>query len=207
MLYHKYLPLGVTEANEEKLPFSDGLTSATTVLIRFPIGFPLSKVQRYMTASFTDTPAQTPATDADVRGNKLSHWWTKRLRPRPAASGSGSIEKEKSVCSFLIFHQQVLKRKSSFSHRICETKGVAHQHLVPRNPGTNKQQRSVMTKQELVDGVVERVAGLIAIHKETGVCTDRTLHTFLRSVPDAILLESAPRLKELFDAEKAAVSK
>jgi hypothetical protein len=58
-----------------------------------------------------------------------------------------------------------------------------------------------------VEEIVEHIAGLRRITRETGCMTRRTQSEFLASLPDSELLAAAPALKALFDAEKAAVSK
>jgi hypothetical protein len=51
--------------------------------------------------------------------------------------------------------------------------------------------------------VVAHIEGLLRITRETGMLTRRTQAEFLQSLPDNLLLEAAPKLKEVFDREKA----
>jgi hypothetical protein len=53
------------------------------------------------------------------------------------------------------------------------------------------------------DEVVAHIEGLVRVTRETGCLTRRTQAEFLQSLPDSLLLEAAPKLKEVYDRDRA----
>jgi hypothetical protein len=51
------------------------------------------------------------------------------------------------------------------------------------------------------DEVVEKIAALRRINRETGCMTRRAQSELLASLPDALLIEVAPKLQQLFETE------